>query len=221
MASTFGRMFGPLTPRLPRRLPFLRLPLAPRKSVAGFMAASVTGACAAVMFWGWIAPLRHNGADLSWTWQDGVRGTSSLLSWLGGARGWLGLGTIGIVAGLVSGIAEALGNFSSRIFDFGLTHSGRPRFSGRQLDSPNYIWRMHPCILQVDCCPLMIWMRYVISRITLTVDTQCNLRAKKCRHGYPRNHVCHVALQTPPSGVQVRRNQIFLVFYRRLQPEID
>jgi diacylglycerol kinase (CTP) len=115
-------MFGPLTPPLPRRLPFLRLPLAPRKSLAGFMAASVTGACAAVVFWGWIAPLRHNGADLSWTWQDGVRRTTSLLSWLGMenstvgfARGWLGLGAIGIVAGLVSGVAEALGNFPSSI----------------------------------------------------------------------------------------------------------
>ncbi|KAF8732356.1 hypothetical protein AX14_004517 [Amanita brunnescens Koide BX004] len=112
MASTLGRMFGPRTPPLPRRLPFLRLPLAPRKSLAGFVAASITGACAAVMFWGWIAPLRHNGADLSWTWQNGVHRTSSLLSWLGMGssvtRGWLGLGAIGIVAGLVSGVAEAL-----------------------------------------------------------------------------------------------------------------
>jgi diacylglycerol kinase (CTP) len=115
-ASTFGRMFGSFTPPLPRRLPLLRLPLAPRKSVAGFIAASVTGACIAVTFWGWIAPLRNNVADLSWSWQDGVRATSpSLLRWFGmegsgisGAKGWIGLGIIGVVAGLVSGVAEAL-----------------------------------------------------------------------------------------------------------------
>ncbi|KAF8635687.1 hypothetical protein AX15_000312 [Amanita polypyramis BW_CC] len=114
-ASTFGRMFGPSTPPLPRRLPLLRLPLAQRKSVAGFIAASVTGACITAAFWGWVAPLRNSGADLSWTWRDGVRPMSSLLNWLGmegsgvgGAKGWTGLGIITLAAGLVSGVAEAL-----------------------------------------------------------------------------------------------------------------
>lgn len=113
-ASTFGRMFGRLTPPLPRRLPLLGLPLAPRKSLAGFIAASLTGACVAIAFWGWIAPLRNNGVDLLWTWQGGVSATSSLLKWfgmssgLGGASGWTGLGIIGLVSGLVSGVAEAL-----------------------------------------------------------------------------------------------------------------
>lgn len=115
-ASTIGRLFGSRSPRLPRRLPFLRLPLAPRKSLAGFLAASATGAAIAFGFWGWIAPLRNGGADVTWSWNSGVRHTTSLLpslgvegAGLGGAKGWVGLAVIGVVAGLVSGVAEALG----------------------------------------------------------------------------------------------------------------
>ena len=106
-ASTFGRLYGSRTPRLPKRL-FGVFPLAPRKSLAGFVAASLTGAAIAVGFWTWLAPARQSG--LTWTWQDGV--SQSFL----GARasvpvfaGWAGLLTIGVVAGLVTGIAEALG----------------------------------------------------------------------------------------------------------------
>ncbi|KAF5384377.1 hypothetical protein D9615_003139 [Tricholomella constricta] len=111
-ASFFGRLFGSKTPRLPSRSPVLGLPLAPRKSLAGFIAATITGACIAVGFWGWVAPVR---GDLSWWWDGGVRSSSTLLSSLGfgdaglhGAGGWAGLGAIGLVAGLVSGVAEAL-----------------------------------------------------------------------------------------------------------------
>jgi diacylglycerol kinase (CTP) len=115
-ASTIGRLLGAHTPPLPRHTPFLRLPLAPRKSLAGFVAASVTGACIAIGFWGWVAPLRDDAADVSWSWEAGVQGSGLLVSWLGvgaeggwGGGGWLGLGLIGVVAGLVSGVAEALG----------------------------------------------------------------------------------------------------------------
>ncbi|KAF8638839.1 hypothetical protein AX17_001897 [Amanita inopinata Kibby_2008] len=114
-ASTFGRMFGRRTPPLPRRLPLLRLPLASRKSVAGFIAASVTGACIAIGFWGWIAPLRNNGADLTWTWQGCAHVTSPLPTLVGmegsgngGSSGWIRLGAIGLVTGLVTGVTEAL-----------------------------------------------------------------------------------------------------------------
>ncbi|GLB40113.1 putative phosphatidate cytidylyltransferase [Lyophyllum shimeji] len=110
-ASTIGRLYGSRTRRLPSRSPILRLPLAPRKSLAGFIAATITGACIAIGFWGWIAPVRR---DITWSW-DGVRTSSHLLSSLGlggaglrGAGGWPGLGAIGLVAGLVSGVAEAL-----------------------------------------------------------------------------------------------------------------
>ncbi|KAF9463181.1 hypothetical protein BDZ94DRAFT_1164259 [Collybia nuda] len=114
-ASTIGRLFASRTPPLPSRVPFLGLPFAPRKSLAGFTAATLTGAFIAVGFWGWIAPIRNNGVDVSWSWSDGVRSESTLLSRLGytglglaGAGGWPGLGVIGLLAGLVSGVAEAL-----------------------------------------------------------------------------------------------------------------
>lgn len=100
-ASTFGRLWGSYTPRLPTRLPILRLPLAPRKSVAGFIAASVTGAAIAVSFWGLIAPVRVDPTDVTWSWDTGVSQTGRL-------AGWFGLTVLGAVAGLVSGVAEAL-----------------------------------------------------------------------------------------------------------------
>ncbi|THU89911.1 hypothetical protein K435DRAFT_676907 [Dendrothele bispora CBS 962.96] len=101
-ASTIGRAWGSLTPRLPSRI--LGLPLAPRKSLAGFLAASFTGAAIALGFWGWLAPIRQQASDVSWRWAEGVtlRGAQS------GFGGWIGLGVIALVAGLVSGVAEAL-----------------------------------------------------------------------------------------------------------------
>ncbi|KAG2007483.1 hypothetical protein CC2G_015177 [Coprinopsis cinerea AmutBmut pab1-1] len=97
-ASTFGRLYGRRTAKLPARSPVLGLPLAPRKSVAGFIAASVTGALITFGFWGWIAPMREEG--LTWTWDGGIRNA--------GAGGLLGLSMIAVVAGLVTGVAEAL-----------------------------------------------------------------------------------------------------------------
>ena len=116
-ASTFGRLWGKKTRALPRS--FLGLPFAPRKSLAGFVAASLTGALTAVAFWGWFAP-SVNRPEVSWTWADGFSAPSAA-----GGRildnaeqgmgplnfgGWLGLGIIGIFTGLVSGVAEALGD---------------------------------------------------------------------------------------------------------------
>lgn len=97
-ASTFGRLYGRRTPKLPSRI--LGLPLAPRKSTAGFVAASLTGALIAVGFWGVLASTRFGGRDATWTWEGGVNNA--------GGGGPLGLAVIGLVAGLVSGIAEAL-----------------------------------------------------------------------------------------------------------------
>lgn len=122
-ASTFGRMFGARTPPLPSAVhllapllwplphgaqarlrnftPFaffnniLRIPFAPRKSLAGFTAATITGALIAGTFWGTAGPL---GVDHpAWSWGVGPLGN------------WLGLALVSVVAGVVSGVAEALG----------------------------------------------------------------------------------------------------------------
>lgn len=52
-------------------------------------------------FWGWLAPLRFAGQDSSWTWEGGI--------WNTGCGGLVGLAIISVVAGLVTGVAEALG----------------------------------------------------------------------------------------------------------------
>lgn len=71
-------------------------------------------------FWGWLAPVRNNPADITWWWDTGVQSSKTLLPALGvsgsglaGLPGWIGLGLIGIVSGLVSGVAEALGTHLS------------------------------------------------------------------------------------------------------------
>ncbi|KAG1763098.1 hypothetical protein EDD22DRAFT_888635 [Suillus occidentalis] len=104
-ASTFGRLWGSLTPPLPARL--LGLPLAPRKSLAGFIAASLTGAAVAAGFWAYLGPMRDN---LTWSWDAGVSSTFSGGSAEGGKvfSGWVGLAVVTVCAGLVSGVAEAL-----------------------------------------------------------------------------------------------------------------
>lgn len=102
-ASTIGRLWGSYTPRLPSHLPILGLPLAPRKSLAGFIAAAITGAAAVAGFWG--AGLVDMGvADPVWTLQQGlVESKTGLLS------GYAGLGALSVVGGLISAVAEALG----------------------------------------------------------------------------------------------------------------
>jgi diacylglycerol kinase (CTP) len=118
-ASTIGRLFGSYTPALPRRVPFLRLPFAARKSLAGFLAASLTGALVAMGFWGFVAPSQKSG--LSWHWDSGVspnlvnrtsllrRGLSTFGVENVNTGGWIVWGLVGLVAGLVTGVAEALG----------------------------------------------------------------------------------------------------------------
>ncbi|KIK50964.1 hypothetical protein GYMLUDRAFT_182012 [Collybiopsis luxurians FD-317 M1] len=113
-ASTFGRLWaghwGYYTPRLPARLPLI--PFISRFSLAGFLAASLTGATIAFGFWGWIVPMRGTGAstsvngmpDATWTLEGGL--TASPRG--SGAGGWIEIGVLALWAGLVSGVAEAL-----------------------------------------------------------------------------------------------------------------
>ncbi|KAI0640497.1 hypothetical protein C8Q79DRAFT_1079389 [Trametes meyenii] len=128
-ASTVGRLLGRYTPPLPRTIPlipfvpFLRLPLAPRKSLAGFIAGSVTGAAIALGFWGWYTPVRDAQLDfhlpvalvgaieetlpvqIAGIVQHGIEWVQATELPIGR---WVGLGTLGTVCGLVSGVAEAL-----------------------------------------------------------------------------------------------------------------
>lgn len=81
------------------------------------------GTLIAVSFYRWLGPLRPQ--DLSWTFKDGVRAlqpgsimnkmvkdTLGKWGWQGvRTGGWVGLSIIGVVAGLVAGVAEALGAF--------------------------------------------------------------------------------------------------------------
>jgi diacylglycerol kinase (CTP) len=77
--------------------------MAPRKSLAGFIAGSLTGALVAASFWGRFAPrMAGPDAQLSWTWEHGV-------SDVPGTGGWLGLSVLAAVTGLITGVAEALG----------------------------------------------------------------------------------------------------------------
>jgi diacylglycerol kinase (CTP) len=129
-ASTFGRLWGSRTPPLPPRIPILGLPLAPRKSLAGFLAASITGAAIVFSFWSWFVPA-VGGVDPAWDLTNGVSGPGIDHSSLGqGVKallrdagfsglptgGWMGLAVISVVSGLVTGIAEALGAFFFFLF---------------------------------------------------------------------------------------------------------
>ncbi|EJD52054.1 hypothetical protein AURDEDRAFT_56616 [Auricularia subglabra TFB-10046 SS5] len=98
-ASTFGRMFGARTAQLPThvRLPLLgvRMPLfAPKKSVAGFTAAVITGALITSIFFAVAAPLGVSAP--SWAFDVGPLGN------------WPGLALLTVYGGLVAGFAEAL-----------------------------------------------------------------------------------------------------------------
>lgn len=95
-ASTFGRLYGHLTPRLPLHL--LGLPVATRKSLAGLIGSFATTALTTLVFWGFCT--RGMGAELGdavWQWSQLRTG------------GWLGIAILSVGAGAVTSIAEVLG----------------------------------------------------------------------------------------------------------------
>ncbi|KAK4686417.1 hypothetical protein P7C73_g3716, partial [Tremellales sp. Uapishka_1] len=87
-ASTIGRLWGRYTAPLPAHVPGIKfLPFAPRKSLAGFLAATVTGFMIGIGFW-W------NGSPNHWTILEG-------------AGKWGVVGTA-VVVGVGGAIVEAL-----------------------------------------------------------------------------------------------------------------
>lgn len=90
-ASTLGRLWGRYTPPLPAHVPGIKfLPFAPRKSLAGFLAATVTGILICLGFW-------RNGSGGHWHLLDAH---------------WLGLLVSSVVIGIGGAVTEALGELS-------------------------------------------------------------------------------------------------------------
>ncbi|KAG8792728.1 hypothetical protein FRC17_008551 [Serendipita sp. 399] len=132
-ASTIGRLWGRYTPPLPRRIPYIGLRFAPRKSTAGYAAAFVTGGLITAAFLGLHAaqaPLSTVASHIpSW---DELKGSSwdQILStalsytnlnnkpvidmpsswhWQQRVGGdWAGLIVAGLWSGFVTAVAEAM-----------------------------------------------------------------------------------------------------------------
>ncbi|ORX41212.1 hypothetical protein BD324DRAFT_575234 [Kockovaella imperatae] len=86
-ASTIGRLWGKYTPPLPSHFPGVQqLRFAPRKSLAGFLAATVTGILICLGFW-W------HGSQGRWLLLDGT---------------WPGLLSTAVIVGIGGAIAEAM-----------------------------------------------------------------------------------------------------------------
>ncbi|WWD20525.1 hypothetical protein CI109_105001 [Kwoniella shandongensis] len=91
-ASTIGRLWGRYTKPLPSHVPGIKfLPFAPRKSLAGFLAAMFTTALICITFW-W------NGSGGRWT----------VLDVEDYGHGYWGLWVTSIVVGLGGAVVEAL-----------------------------------------------------------------------------------------------------------------
>ncbi|ORY13047.1 hypothetical protein BCR34DRAFT_511646 [Clohesyomyces aquaticus] len=108
-ASTFGRLWGHRTWRVRRG-----------KSLAGTIAACITGIITAAMFWGWLAPLMAS-YDIQSQGPFAFQGVLVLpaqvreplgLSFAQGSiTGYLALGAMSVVAGLVASASEAIDLF--------------------------------------------------------------------------------------------------------------
>lgn len=86
-ASTIGRLWGKHTPPLPAHFPLIpAIRFAPRKSLAGFLAATVTGFLICMTFWA-------RGSNGHWAILNG---------------GWAGLTITSVVIGVGGAVAEAL-----------------------------------------------------------------------------------------------------------------
>ena len=99
-ASTFGRLYGRYTIRLRKG-----------KSLAGSLAAMVTGICAAWFFWGWYAPRVSqtvDGAMEGFMFSGVLRVPDGLVDVVGRGEisGNLALGVVSIATGLIASFSE-------------------------------------------------------------------------------------------------------------------
>lgn len=137
-ASTIGRLWGRYTPPLPRRIPYIGLRFAPRKSTAGYSAAFVTGGIITTVFLANHAtrnvlatsiPSVHppfpsweqlKSSQLEALWPvvqsytnfNNVPAENLPSSWGWTQRvggGWPGLVVLGLWSGFVTAVSEALG----------------------------------------------------------------------------------------------------------------
>lgn len=107
-ASTFGRLWGHLTPRVRKG-----------KSLAGSIAACVTGVVTAALFWGWLGPLYsdYNTGDNAFAFQGilalpaQAREVLHLDVAQASLTGWLALGAMSVCAGIVASASEAIDLF--------------------------------------------------------------------------------------------------------------
>ena len=105
-ASTFGRLWGRYTPRIRRG-----------KSLAGSIAAVITGITTATLFWGFVAPMvdeTANEGSNSFAFQERLSLPSNLKPLLGLSpsqgtiAGKTALGLMSVVAGFIASASEAV-----------------------------------------------------------------------------------------------------------------
>jgi diacylglycerol kinase (CTP) len=107
-ASTFGRLWGHLTPKVRNG-----------KSFAGSIAACVTGVITAAVWWGWIGPLfsEYNYGEHAFAFQGVLtlpaqtRETLNLSLGQASITGYLALGAVSVAAGVIASVSEALDVF--------------------------------------------------------------------------------------------------------------
>lgn len=107
-ASTFGRLWGHLTPKVRKG-----------KSLAGSIAACATGIITAAVWWGWLGPMysEYNAGEHAFAFQGvltlplQLRETLSLSLSQASVSGYLALGTMSLAAGVIASASEAIDVF--------------------------------------------------------------------------------------------------------------
>lgn len=107
-ASTFGRLWGKYTPQIRRG-----------KSLAGSIAACVTGIITAAVWWGWLGPLfaEYNTGEHAFAFQDSLVLPKQARDVLGvgiaqaSITGYWALGAMSVAAGFIASASEAIDLF--------------------------------------------------------------------------------------------------------------